>query len=97
MLNLRISTIAFTGLITAVAAWSIWNGEMFPAEKDPSGGMSFFPTTSLCFLLRVVPLCVTREGRRVVKHQRREKGADEVCWGILQTRVRGLMRSCGDG
>lgn len=32
---------AFTGIITAVAAWAIWKGEVFPAEKDPSGGTSF--------------------------------------------------------
>ena len=24
----------FAGIITAVAAYSIWGGEMFPAEKD---------------------------------------------------------------
>lgn len=28
----------FAGMVTAVAAWSIWGSEMFPAEKDPTGG-----------------------------------------------------------
>ena len=28
----------FAGIVTAVAAYSIWGGEMFPAEKDPTGG-----------------------------------------------------------
>ena len=32
------SHVAFAGLVTAVSAWSIWGGEMFPAEKDPVGG-----------------------------------------------------------
>ena len=32
--------IGFAGIVTAVAAWSIWGGDMFPAEKDPTGGMS---------------------------------------------------------
>lgn len=30
--------VAFAGIVTAVSAWSIWGGEMFPAEKDPVGG-----------------------------------------------------------
>lgn len=36
-LDSRNAFVAFAGLVTAVAAWSIWNGEIFPAEKDPSG------------------------------------------------------------
>ncbi|KAG0645200.1 hypothetical protein D0Z07_9007 [Hyphodiscus hymeniophilus] len=34
--------LAFTGIVTAVAAWSIWGGDMFPRENDPSGGMFLF-------------------------------------------------------
>lgn len=30
--------VAFAGIVTAVSAWSIWGGEMFPGEKDPVGG-----------------------------------------------------------
>lgn len=30
--------VAFAGIVTAVSAWSIWGGEIFPGEKDPSGG-----------------------------------------------------------
>ena len=33
---------AFTGIITAVAAWSIWGGDWFPPDRDPSGGMLFY-------------------------------------------------------
>lgn len=29
---------AFAGIVTAVSAWSIWGGEIFPGEKDPIGG-----------------------------------------------------------
>ncbi|BDD58552.1 hypothetical protein MAP00_003820 [Monascus purpureus] len=29
--------IGFAGMVTAVAAWSIWGNEMFPSEKDPTG------------------------------------------------------------
>ena len=28
----------FAGIVTAVAAWSIWGSEMFPAEQEPTGG-----------------------------------------------------------
>ena len=28
----------FAGLVTAVAAWSIWGGDLFPAQADPVGG-----------------------------------------------------------
>ncbi|KAJ9143712.1 hypothetical protein NKR23_g6302 [Pleurostoma richardsiae] len=29
--------LAFTGLITGVAVWSIWGGDMFPRDEDPTG------------------------------------------------------------
>ena len=29
----------FAGMVTAVAAWSIWGSEMFPSEKEPTGGI----------------------------------------------------------
>ncbi len=35
-------SLGFAGLVTAVAAWSIWGGDMFPAGNDPVGG-SFSP------------------------------------------------------
>ena len=28
----------FAGIVTAVAAWSIWGGDLFPADKEPTGG-----------------------------------------------------------
>ncbi|KAK1754521.1 hypothetical protein QBC47DRAFT_384140 [Echria macrotheca] len=33
----RSAFLAFTGLVTGVAVWAIWGGDMFPAEKDPKG------------------------------------------------------------
>ena len=38
LLSSLIAGVGFAGLVTAVAAWSIWGGEMFPAEADPKGG-----------------------------------------------------------
>jgi hypothetical protein len=32
--------LAFTGIVTAVAAWSIWGQDLFPKEADPTGGTS---------------------------------------------------------
>lgn len=29
-------------MVTAVAAWSIWGSDMFPAETDPKGSKQFF-------------------------------------------------------
>lgn len=28
----------FAGIVTAVAVWSIWVGDLFPANKEPTGG-----------------------------------------------------------
>lgn len=28
-------------MVTAVAAWSIWGSDMFPAEADPKGSKQF--------------------------------------------------------
>ncbi|TGO89082.1 hypothetical protein BPOR_0126g00130 [Botrytis porri] len=32
--------LAFTGIVTAAAAWSIWGTDMFPKEEDPTGERS---------------------------------------------------------
>ncbi|KAJ5389538.1 uncharacterized protein N7496_000606 [Penicillium cataractarum] len=29
--------LGFAGMVTAVAAWSIWGSDVFPAEADPKG------------------------------------------------------------
>jgi len=29
--------LGFAGLVTAVAAWGIWGGDMFPQAEDPKG------------------------------------------------------------
>ncbi|KAL2266411.1 hypothetical protein VTJ83DRAFT_5763 [Remersonia thermophila] len=29
--------LAFTGLVTGVALWAIWGGDLFPPEQDPKG------------------------------------------------------------
>ncbi|KAL9101768.1 MAG: hypothetical protein Q9163_003015 [Psora crenata] len=33
----RNALLGFAGMVTAVAAWSIWGSDLFPAQKDPSG------------------------------------------------------------
>lgn len=32
-----ITLLAFGGAVAAAAVWSIWGGDMFPAEPDPTG------------------------------------------------------------
>ncbi|PQE12270.1 STE24 endopeptidase protein [Rutstroemia sp. NJR-2017a BVV2] len=36
-LSSKVLCLAFTGIVTAAAAWSIWGGDMFPKEADPTG------------------------------------------------------------
>ncbi|EEQ88580.1 STE24 endopeptidase [Blastomyces dermatitidis ER-3] len=36
-LNSKNLFLGFAGLVTAAAAWTIWGGDMFPAEPDPTG------------------------------------------------------------
>ncbi|KAL3428303.1 hypothetical protein PVAG01_01812 [Phlyctema vagabunda] len=38
-LHSKNSFLAFGGLVTAAAVWSIWGQDMFPKETDPTGGM----------------------------------------------------------
>lgn len=33
----NIRYLAFAGLVTGVAVWSIWGGDMFPQTPDPKG------------------------------------------------------------
>jgi hypothetical protein len=34
---LQAHNIGFVGIVTASALWSMWGGDIFPADKDPSG------------------------------------------------------------
>ncbi|KAJ5096091.1 hypothetical protein NUU61_005447 [Penicillium alfredii] len=36
-LNSKNLFLGFAGMVTAVAAWSIWGSDVFPAEPDPTG------------------------------------------------------------
>ncbi|APA09389.1 hypothetical protein SS1G_12184 [Sclerotinia sclerotiorum 1980 UF-70] len=36
-LSSKNAVLAFTGIVTAAAAWSIWGTDMFPKEEDPNG------------------------------------------------------------
>ncbi|KAH6845499.1 hypothetical protein B0I37DRAFT_380317 [Chaetomium sp. MPI-CAGE-AT-0009] len=31
------AVLAFGGLVTGVAVWAIWGGDLFPREQDPKG------------------------------------------------------------
>lgn len=48
--NLTAIPQGFAGIVTAVAAWTIWGGEMFPAAKDPTGGKAHLPLPHLLIL-----------------------------------------------
>ncbi|THV47541.1 hypothetical protein BGAL_0304g00130 [Botrytis galanthina] len=39
-LSSKNAVLAFTGIVTAAAAWSIWGTDMFPKEEDPTGERS---------------------------------------------------------
>ncbi|KAK2072521.1 hypothetical protein P8C59_006869 [Phyllachora maydis] len=36
-LNSKNAFLAFAGLVTGAALWSIWQGDIFPSEPDPTG------------------------------------------------------------
>lgn len=42
----RNAFLGFAGIVTAVAAWSIWGGDMFPAE-DPKGDPAMWADSEL--------------------------------------------------
>jgi len=46
-MNSRNAFLGFAGIITAVAAWSIWGSEMFPAEPDPTGDPAHWTDSEL--------------------------------------------------
>ncbi|KEY68032.1 hypothetical protein S7711_06945 [Stachybotrys chartarum IBT 7711] len=37
MMKSKNMVLAFGGVVAAAAAWSIWGGDMFPPEQDPTG------------------------------------------------------------
>ncbi|CRG88017.1 hypothetical protein PISL3812_05042 [Talaromyces islandicus] len=51
-LNSKNLFLGFAGIVTAVSAWSIWGGEMFPAEADPKGDPDEWTTEELKRWLR---------------------------------------------
>ncbi|KAL1958723.1 hypothetical protein VTO42DRAFT_3842 [Malbranchea cinnamomea] len=46
-LNSKNLLLGFAGAITAAAVWSIWGGDMFPQEPDPSGDPEEWTLTEL--------------------------------------------------
>lgn len=38
MLTIAEFVLGFAGLVTVASLWNIFGGDMFPAEKDPTGG-----------------------------------------------------------
>ncbi|KAF6232020.1 hypothetical protein HO173_009857 [Letharia columbiana] len=55
---------AFAGIVTAVSAWSIWGGEMFPGEKDPVGDPSKWADSELKRWLEVRGLLPDKKATR---------------------------------
>ncbi|KAK8197411.1 hypothetical protein HDK77DRAFT_15268 [Phyllosticta capitalensis] len=39
--------LTFAGIITAATAWTIWGGDMFPREPDPTGDPENWTATEL--------------------------------------------------
>ncbi|KAJ4533697.1 hypothetical protein HRR77_008449 [Exophiala dermatitidis] len=37
----------FAGIVTLASLWSIWGGDMLPAEKDPTGDPDYWTETEL--------------------------------------------------
>ncbi|KAG5288560.1 hypothetical protein I7I50_01866 [Histoplasma capsulatum G186AR] len=46
-LNSKNLFLGFAGIVTAAAVWSIWGGDMFPAEPDPAGNPEDWTTEEL--------------------------------------------------
>lgn len=60
------NSVAFTGLVTGVAVWAIWGGDMFPSETDPKGDPETWTESEMqtwlrlvCWLLSVTSTLVT--------------------------------------
>ncbi|SLM37438.1 hypothetical protein LPUS_00769 [Lasallia pustulata] len=43
----RNAFLGFATIVTAVAAWSIWGGDLFPAQADPTGDPSMWADSEL--------------------------------------------------
>ncbi|KKA17983.1 hypothetical protein T310_8073 [Rasamsonia emersonii CBS 393.64] len=54
MLNSKNLLLGFAGIVTAVAAWGIWGGDIFPAEGDPRGNPDDWTIEELRRWLRTV-------------------------------------------
>lgn len=42
-----LALLAFAGLVTGVAVWAIYGGDMFPQESDPKGAPETWSTEEL--------------------------------------------------
>jgi hypothetical protein len=65
--------VAFGGLITAVGVWTIWGGNMFPSEPDPTGDPETWTREEMRRWLAAVckPPLVARLETHPVDHQQR--------------------------
>ncbi|KAJ5565070.1 hypothetical protein N7513_001312 [Penicillium frequentans] len=54
----------FAGMVTAVAAWSIWGSDMFPGEADPKGNPEDWTVDEMRRWLRVRGLLPSENASR---------------------------------
>jgi STE24 endopeptidase len=54
MMKSKNVVLAFGGVVAAAAVYSIWGGDMFPAESDPTGNPEAWTTEELRRWLRAV-------------------------------------------
>ncbi|KAJ5810334.1 hypothetical protein N7451_001287 [Penicillium sp. IBT 35674x] len=54
----------FAGMVTAVAAWSIWGSDMFPSEADPKGNPEDWTVDEMRRWLRVRGLLPSENASR---------------------------------
>ncbi|CAL5873753.1 uncharacterized protein PFLUO_LOCUS8035 [Penicillium psychrofluorescens] len=63
-LNSKNLFLGFAGMVTAVAAYSIWGGDMFPNEPDPTGNPESWTAEEMKRWLRVRGLLPNEKAMR---------------------------------
>ncbi|KAI9742245.1 MAG: hypothetical protein M1818_004145 [Claussenomyces sp. TS43310] len=64
-LNSKNTFLAFSGLVTAAAVWSIWGSDMFPVQPDPVGDPNTWTEPELRRWLAAVSLRKESEMRNL--------------------------------
>lgn len=85
--------LAFAGVVTAVTAWSIWSGDMFPKQAEPTGEPENWTEDEMKRWLNNVRSSLKKHAQILIRKQRNLMAGSTATREELLARVKANMRA----